>query len=292
MLNIIQLYNDYNIDYTTYGKNTTEGWVNTTCVNPFCNDFSNHLGYNIESNYFYCWKCGYHSTYQILSWLLPNENVDHLMFQYSVRGLILSNLKKSEQYKKPDSIKLPGKKLLRRHRQYLRSRNFDPDYLIEKYRILGTDYFGDYKNRIIVPIYFKEQLVGYQGRDITGKYARYKHCKKEDMVVNMHDILYNYDECKDNWVIVTEGIFKVWRLGKNVVATFGKNYSSSQVNLLNKFKTVFVFFDPDIPGQKEAKKLVKDLDCVGIEEVYNIVNDKAPDDMNEKEVENFYKKIM
>ena len=48
---------DIGKDYTTEGKNTTEGWANMKCV--FCHDQSNHLGihYEGESNYS-CWLCG------------------------------------------------------------------------------------------------------------------------------------------------------------------------------------------------------------------------------------------
>jgi hypothetical protein len=55
-LNLIEYLDDKNISYSTSGKNVSSGWIGISC--PFCGDSSNHLGINLESKVFSCWKCG------------------------------------------------------------------------------------------------------------------------------------------------------------------------------------------------------------------------------------------
>jgi len=59
---------DYNISYNTEGSNCQEGWINITC--PFCNDISNHGGFNLEKGYYNCWKCKHHHLDNVVSALL------------------------------------------------------------------------------------------------------------------------------------------------------------------------------------------------------------------------------
>jgi len=44
------------VQYITEGPNCKRGWVNVRC--PFCDDPSEHLGMNLETGAFNCWRCG------------------------------------------------------------------------------------------------------------------------------------------------------------------------------------------------------------------------------------------
>ena len=293
--NFEKLLSDFGINCKFYGKNTTTGWINIKCVNPSCFDNSNHLGFNLEKSYFFCWKCGYHTMYEIISWLLPEENTNKIIDKYSgdyhfdfVRRF---RDDESEDTKSVKKIELPDNGLYSLCRKYLLNRGFDPDYIKHKYSVTGCRY-GDYKNRLIIPVYYRGNIVSYQGRSILeNAKIRYKNCKKENEIINSKKLLYNIDNCKDSWIIVTEGVFKVWRLGINACATFGKNYTNEQVMLLNNYDTVFVFFDPDEPGQDYAKKICAELEING-KNVYNILGDEAPDNMSAGDVKKFYDEVI
>ena len=82
MVNIIELYKDYNITYWTFDKNVKRGWVNIKC--PMCGDKSNHLGFNLSAQYYNCWKCGYSSIEDILKEILSMSyaEVKELLDEY------------------------------------------------------------------------------------------------------------------------------------------------------------------------------------------------------------------
>lgn len=286
--NAKQFLSDFFIPYTEDGANTSEDFININC--PFCSDHSFHLGVNRSKGYANCWKCGYHSIYDLIKRLLPKENPKAIMIQYDSNISLKKHLNK-EKNKPVSSIIVPGDRLLKIHKDYLMKRDFDPDYLENKYDIKGTTHTGSYKFRIMAPVYFQNKIVTFQGRDITNKQkARYKACPKELEIKHHKYILYNLDNCKKDFVVVTEGFMKVFRLGENSVATFGKNFTIPQLYLLSQFKRVFIFFDPDEAGQSASDLLSSQLDLLGVE-VYNIENEYAPDDMNNEDARHFMKNI-
>lgn len=288
MLDIINLYKDYEIEYWTSGKNVSPGWVNIEC--PLCSDNSNHLGYNLDRNYFNCWKCGANNQYEILMQLL-NINffqVRNLLYEYSGRSLVFDNIKKKTNASK---IVLPGKELMEMHRKYLLRRNFDPDYLIEKYKIRGTGIAGYWKYRIMIPIYYNNQLVSYQGRDITNKQKlRYLSLSPEKSVMNIKNVLYNSNNCNKVSIIVLEGVTDVWRFGDDCVCTFGTSVTEMQVNLLSQYENIFFIFDSEKEAQQKAKKTALKLSSLGCNtEVIDLQISGDPGSMNVDEV-NYIKK--
>ena len=165
MFNGNQFFDDYNIPYIESGKNVQKGWINITC--PFHNDNSEHLGFNYEKGYANCWHCGYISIFNLIKTLLPNENTHHIKQRYETGNKVHIN-KKEENRIIPDKVIIPGESLKEVHKEYLRSRNFNPSFLESKYKLRGTNNLGDYRFRIIAPIFYNGKLVSYQGRDITG----------------------------------------------------------------------------------------------------------------------------
>jgi hypothetical protein len=56
---ITDLYHAYGIDVAPEGhKHNRKGWINIAC--PHCNGSGYHLGFNMSSGYFFCFKCGSH----------------------------------------------------------------------------------------------------------------------------------------------------------------------------------------------------------------------------------------
>lgn len=288
MFNVKQYLDDNNIQYKTEGKNCSIGFINICCI--FCNDSGFHLGISEKGTHGSCWRCKSHSIYDIIKKLNPNDNPNEILKQYDT-SFISTKIKEKLKYNNT-SIKVPGDKLANIHKQYLKSRGFDPDYLENKYKLKGTLTHPKFNFRLVIPIYYNNKVVTYQTRGLT-KDDSYINCVPELEIIPIKDILYNLNNCKKDYIVVVEGVMKVFRLGDNSACTFSKNFSNKQLQLLSKYKRVFVYFDNDDPGKQGSIKLTSMLDSIGVE-CYKIDNNKPPDELTElealkimKEIENF-----
>jgi hypothetical protein len=141
------------------------------------------------------------------------------------------------------------------HRNYLQSRNFDPDFLAKKYKLKAVYNTGDEKFffRIICPVFIGGRLVSYVGADVVRKegIVPYLNCRPEDAVIPVNHCLYNFDSVKDVAVIV-EGVTDVWRCGDGFIASFRKGMTREQISLLKskRPKKVFLLYDPDAEKQQ------------------------------------------
>lgn len=282
MFNAIKFFNDYGITYYETGKNVSPGWVNIRCI--FCGDDSNHMGWNLVDEYIHCWKCGVHKIDYTISRLLKISISESKNIISNYREYISSKKIEQSNVEKLESI--PGSQLNKFHRQYLINRGFDPDYLVEKYKITGTDineiWEGiDFQLRIIVPIFYNGSIVSFQGRDITNKQKeRYKACPKEKSVINMKNIFYKIDSAiKFSTIIIVEGIMDAWKIDMdNVVCSFGTSMTSSQLRILSSFKKICFLFDSEPEAQMKASKYAAQLAVLGKSvEVLELENAKDAD---------------
>lgn len=284
--NTIKFLNDYNISYRTKGKNTSIDFVNINCI--FCQDFGGHLGIHKTKGYTTCFKCGYHSLESVIKLLVPYENPKEIIKRYNTDYIYETKI-----HKKLNKVKfvLPGESLKPIHKNYLRKRRFNPDYLEKKYNLKGTVFYGKYRYRLIIPIYFQDEIVTFQTRSLNDNVKpKYIACDPLMELKKIKETVYNLNNCKNNYIVITEGVMKVFRLGDNSCCTFGKNFSIEQVSLLKNYEHIFIYFDPDSAGKDGAKKLSGIFSAIK-KEVYIIENDKAPDNLTEEEVKEFWKEV-
>lgn len=273
MFDMISFLEEFGVDYITKGKNVTEGWINIQC--PFCDDPSEHLGYDPKSGHLSCWRCGSKFLDNLLRELLNTKEVSDIMEKYQIEGEAEIKYTRKEKKEISKEVEMPcgayqpnqiwhNKK--DKYALYLKNRNFDPEDIKREWNIWFGGYTGDYKFRIIIPVYYKHCLMSYVARDITGlQEPKYLNMPGG----NIKEYLYGYDQCH-NTVIVVEGVTDVWRLGKGVaVATFGTKTTMAQLLLLKKFKRVGILFDRGESAQEEAEKIVNALSLIGIE-VHNL----------------------
>ena len=259
---------DHNITTADYSsKHFREGWINVDC--PFCaGNPGQHLGYHIEECYWNCWRCGWHSEVEVVQTLLQ------ITWQEALK--IAKTYGSRPHYKEssyisnaPASLALPftAGPLQKRHKRYLRERNFSPRDLKETWGLLGTGIFGAYKFRIIAPIYHKGHLVSYQGRDITDRAKlKYKACKAENELIPHKHLLYGLNHAQGHSIVVVEGITDVWRLGPGAVATFGIEWSTEQALLLKDYARVFIMYDfGEAQAIRQAKSLGYTLSGLGVQ---------------------------
>jgi hypothetical protein len=275
-MDITQLYQDYSISYVTEGKHYVSGWLTTKC--PFCDDPSEHLGYNIDENYFNCYRCGSHFVDSTIAKLInvSEQEARIIIKQY---GFSLSSISTKEPVVRirAKAHRLPSGTgpMGTIHRIYLDRRNFDAEKLECEWNLIGTGPISklddiNFKFRIIIPIIWQGKQVSFTSRDITGKAElRYITCPKDRELINHKTILYGKQEYWKETGICVEGPTDVWRLGRNSFCTFGIKYTEIQVRQIAKaFKRVFVMFDDDPQAVIQANKLVADLRFRGVEAIF------------------------
>lgn len=266
-MNIVQLFEDYNIPHVTEGVNCSPGWVNICC--PFCpDDPSEHCGIHLETNHVNCWRCGAHPLSLTISLLL--NTTEHQARQ------IIKQYGKTTHFPSTEPVVKIGTKrhqlpsgctpLMDNHRLYLEHRLFDPDQLVHDWNLLGTGPISrldniDFKHRIIIPILWDGRQVSFQSRDITNKSTlRYITCPEDRELVHHKHILGGR---QDKWTktgIVVEGWFDVFRFGLTSCCTFGIKYTKEQLWVIDQtFDRVAVCFDDEPQAVEQANRLVKEL---------------------------------
>lgn len=257
----------YGIPYNTadFGRG---GWVNVHC--PFCaeGDSKFKLGINPQG-YGHCWRCGGHHLDDILRKLLGvnRRRIPEIRQEFKGHGHFLPE---DKIFEAPASLTPPGEALQKIHKDYLRGRGFDPDWLELEYGLLGTgkdcDWNGKYYgNRVIIPIRDSSgRTCSFQGRDITGESKmRYKGCPIELSPLHYKRTLYGTQGARPDMVVVVEGIFHQWRLGRGSVATYGTDLTRFQIQLLAKWPRILFAYDSEEEAQGKALKYARELAAMG-----------------------------
>lgn len=142
-------------------------------------------------------------------------------------------------------------------------------YLMGKRRISRAtlDYYGvgycieaesTYRmayNRIIIPIWFRNEYVGWQARYIDEPphgVPKYYTCPG----MAKSQLLYNFDKaCTLPFVVIVEGVTDAWAIGDHAVALLGKTLTLHQRALLQAYwkgKPVILLLDPDARLEMEG----------------------------------------
>jgi hypothetical protein len=303
-MDIVQLYQDYSVDFRTEGhKHCRPGWVNTECpwcLSPFGHE-GYHLGYNLDDNVFVCWRCGWHPITSTVAKVISVSEIEarEIMKGY---GLVVSKSPGEPIItirKKPHRVPSDTGPLSAQHKKYLEKRNFDPDKLEKEWNLLSTgptsmlDYLV-YKHRIIIPFIWNEIQVSFDSRDTTGKdQSKYKACPKDRELIPHKDILYGKQEYFKGCGIAVEGPTDVWRLGPHSFATSGIKFTPAQVRCIAKlFQRVPVMFDGGEPqALKQANALVSALQFRGVDSFrVDITGD--PGDMKQTDADYLVKQLI
>jgi hypothetical protein len=256
---------DRNIDYKTGGENVSSGWINISCLLPGCSDHKEHLGINLKTLFYSCWlcrqkghairlvqiieKCSERQAWQIVKPYITD--FDGSIWEEEKTRLDIQTMSF------PIGIE---KEFPKPHIDYLLSRGFDPYPLIEKYKLKACWTAGNYRFRIIVPIFYQHQFVSFTAMDILRQDDRpkYKDCPINESIIPVKNCLYNIDSVQDR-TIIFEGITGVWRWGDGAIASFTSFLTQEQILMLakKKIKKVFILFDPDATekGEKMAYQL-------------------------------------
>lgn len=287
--NAIQFCEDYGINYITEGNNVSVGSIEIQC--PLCDDHSFHGGFFIKgtrTGKYSCWRCGSHWIVKIISKLLQisiSEALDIYNNYVSDEDVVLK--KSSEHIVRKEICTLPPgcSELKEIHKNYLMSRGYNPDALVQQYDIKGTNHLGDFKFRIIIPVYLGGKLISYQGRSIIkGQNKRYKNCELTEEAYPLKHSIYNIDNVWETGVVL-EGVFDSWRWGKGSVSTFGTGWTKKQAYLLaSKVERAIIVYDSEEKAQKKAESLAIELASLGVDSYVGDIGGGDPDELTNKEI--------
>ena len=309
-MDFIQLLNDFNIPYYTEGyKYCRPGWINIDC--PFCTGNTGpHLGYELDSNHFNCWRCGHHWPQDVIAKIINVSNKEAFMLLKQYGRQSYQKVAAPKIVIRKEGFKLPNfsKPISERHKQYLIKRGFDPDEIGMTWGILGTGPIAslktegkiiDYRFRLIIPFYWNDKMVSFDSRDITGKHiAKYMACPKERELIEHKKILYGKQSAWGKTGICVEGPIDVWRFGVNSFATSGIEYTPAQVRIIAKqFKRVAVCYDgpsgtsQEAQAENKAKDLIAELKFRNVD-AFRVKFDGDPGEMSQKEANYLVKQII
>lgn len=109
-----------------------------------------------------------------------------------------------------------------------------------------------FKNRVLIPFWQGDRVVGYTGRDFTGK------AESKYMTSSPKNFLYNVDAVKRDrkYLIVVEGIIDAECL--DAVGVMSNEATPAQIDYINQFKgEVIVCPDRDKAGEKLVKQAIE-----------------------------------
>lgn len=261
------------IPYWTSGKNNVEGCLTIHC--PCCPDKdpdpSRHGNLNPADGSYSCWRCkGSHPSVVIARAAhISVQAASDLIRKYTMGVASV----KREEVKMANSITLPGSYTpLDIHRNYLESRGFDVGELKFYHGIKFTGMMEKWEGmnwqfRVIIPVFDRRNnLVSFQGRDVTGKQDRYLFPPKEKQVRDCKTLLYGAELCgKKDDLLVVEGVMDAWKLGSGAVCTFGSSVTQEQVLEMSHWRRVFLAFDNEPAAVQHARDVAKQLSSLGTE---------------------------
>lgn len=262
-MEFVDILVDYGVPHATEGeRHCRAGWVQLDC--PFCEPGSNkfHMGYKITGGYLNCYKCGGHSTVATLCELTrePSDKIKKLLGR-------VNNFHGGETRRPRGKLVLPRGlvPLMKAHRKYLAGRGFDPDEIVETWKVQAIGPIGYVDTpggrrinlawRVFIPIIHRGELVSWTTRAIGENVEKRYLSAPEDCEILPHkSLLYGGDFCT-HAACAIEGPLDVWKFGRGGVGLCGTGYSRSQVNRLAAFFERGVCLDNEDEAQRRAREL-------------------------------------
>lgn len=276
-----RLLTEQRVPFVEKGANVKRGEVNIQC--PFCGsaDPSHHMGLNLETGWWSCWRnrqqhsgksplrllmrllrVSYWKAREIAG--LGDDYVDPDGFDAVAARIMGRDLHIAQ----PDGIQreflqmpaefVPFSRAAARFDRYMRDvRKFGPatSFLHEYY---GLHYArtGSWRDRVILPYYMNKELVAWTGRAIAPSSVRYRDLEREECLVPIKETLYNFDAGTQEGraLVLVEGpldALKTDAYGKDVgvraVALSTNSASDAQMYILEEmapnFNQVLVVMD-------------------------------------------------
>lgn len=279
-MNIEELLDELNVAYLSTGhKHCRTGWLQLRHC-PFCSSSNYHLGFNTTNSYFVCWRCGWHSTWEVLQRLgVGPGRIKELLGQFTSNPI-------SKVQAGPGKLKEPKVKgpLQSAHKRYLQERGFDWKQLVQLWRIEGIGIHQRLGWRIYIPIAYRGATVSWTTRAIGNRVTqRYLSASAAEESVPHKHTCYGIDYCRHS-VVICEGPVDAWAVGPGAVGLFGTAFTSAQVRMLVDIPNRFICFDSSTEAQQKAQGLAQQLACFPGSTENLIIDAKDPGEASDKEL--------
>lgn len=292
-IDVISLFDEIGVDYRVRGTNVAANDINIDC--PWCGDSRKHLAVHRQKGYLNCWVCGLEGESprptlvdlimeldgcsRVEAGILVKEFREDNIHRRRQNELAEKGVKKDREGVSlpPGSVPLSSKgHQVARARIYLAARGFGVERL-ERYGV-RVCVSGFYAGRVIVPVYFRGELVSWLGRDYTGcSKLRYRNCPVAKAAMRNKDILYGFDLVEPGGrLMIVEGVTDVWRMDDGeTIAAFTNKLHRNQLRLIIRDirprRVVFAFdgeYDSYVHARKAASALyplVEELKILNLE---------------------------
>ena len=297
-----ELLTRHRVDFIERGANVKRGELNIKC--PFCGsaDPSHHMGLNLDTGWWACWRNSTHRGKSPLRLLIKLLNVPYWKAR-ELAGLdtadyvdpegfdaVAARIMRRESLERPEQVQraflqydktfksIAYEASTRRAWEYLRSREFrerDIDALCEQYKLMTAN-TGRWANRVVIPYYLDSELVSWTGRAIGEAMIRYKDLSPAESLMPIKDMLFNYDAIMNGGeaLVIVEGPIDVLKLdfygrayGVRSVGLSTNSMSDEQMFMLEsavgRFKRVVVMLDTEtVFGIVDSMRLKQDISFV------------------------------
>ena len=238
------IFNKLDAMNKTY-KKSGDNFIVSQCLNPNHTDEHPSFSINLETGVGFCFTCGFKVGYNYWT----NGEVDDEFIRDLEYNSLLKNLEAKKE-NKSSKIFLPpfGKELQEGWRSLTKE-------TIDKYG-LYICINGLYKNRVIFPMYYNEQLKGFTSRTLVNATPKYLYAKGMDL----KSLIYpNFDYAEE--LVIVEGVMDALSLiqdGIPAIMNFGLavNFNEFKINELLKkgVSKLWLMFDNDKYGKEANKK--------------------------------------
>ena len=277
--NVLQEHGIPSIDR---GPNVKRGELNIQC--PFCAsaDPSKHMGLNLESGFWACWRNREHRGKSPVRLLVKLLGIPYWQAR-KIAGLT------EESYADPDGFDAVAARIMKRtgvekvehvRREFLKpdiefeplARNgskrflrymaeerqfgYEADYLFDMYGIMYAQR-GPFKDRIVIPYFVDRELVAWTARAIGPATIRYRDLERDACLIPIKEMLYNYDCGRDGGkaLVVQEGPVDALK-----VDMFGRSYGVRSVALsTNSISDEQIYMLDEIAPQFERVLVMMDM---------------------------------
>lgn len=275
------------------GVPNSRGWWSTLC--QVCHDHGKKglraaFKFEGEAVGYNCFNCGHTAVYDPDNPYIDKHGKKHYTFSENMEKtllafgipesesnqIILNNLnryapgtkiKKVVQIEEPKPLSIPTffyllseadpeDKWAEIARYYIEDRGFDPStypYMLAKKTT--QPHLDKWLKRVIIPIFKDDDLIYYQGRDLSGKAMK----KYESPAADRGRVIYGYDELHkrtDTPLFIVEGWFDAYSIGG--IAIIGNSLMQEQISIINTSNRLKVYI-PDRfgDGQRGANQALK-----------------------------------
>jgi|GEM_PF-2534079 gp21.95 len=270
---------DSSIKYTGNHKE-----VHFNCV--VCGESRHRMFVNLGSGKVYCHNCGYSSNIvglmqyvegishdkalELFKDINGNASLPELISKDTINDIFIGDLRNQLDKR---AIRLPDEYIpidintknimVKRAIKYLHSRSITNKQILQ--HKIGFCMDGEYRNRVIIPIYESGELKFWVARAIHRDVKmKEKSPSDEDYQISKSEVIFNIDTAAKQYhsCVICEGIFDALSYGNVGVSLLGKSLYKEQLNILLGYRELLtdgVYISLDNDAKKDALKIASKL---------------------------------